>query len=190
MKRFFLFSLLLVVVSTSVHAGKVYKWTDENGQVQYSNFPPAKVEAEKVRVPTQSESSTERSSSYKATVKFKTKRQSKKSARKAEERKKKREQAKKKRAAKNYDRKYGAEARLKKLEQEKRQKQAHADRVHRERIRRIENEKKSREFDKKMDKYKQKVMGLEGDCKAAHGTDCTNPEYLKKWVRKKYESKK
>ena len=44
-----LFTLFLL---TSAHAGQVYKWTDENGQTHFSQFPPAKAPAENIEVNT------------------------------------------------------------------------------------------------------------------------------------------
>lgn len=194
MKRALLLAVLFFGVIASSHAGKIYKWTDEKGQIHYSTFPPAQAETEKVRVPgsnqpSKQDAKKQRSSSSQK-LKFRNLRSGETAYGKAAKRKEKYEERKKKQAAKHYDRKYGPEAKLKRLEREKRQKEARAERVHRERIRRVEQEKKAKAFEKKMDKFKKKVMGLEGECKAAHGTDCTNPAYLNKWARKKYEKKK
>ena len=188
MKQFFLLFLLFLLfvgVSTSAHAGKVYKWTDEKGQIHYSTFPPAEAETEKVRVPSSNTDSKEQHKS--GSSKYRSYKKKDKRYRKSLEQRKERE---KKRAAQAYERKYGAETRLKNLERDKRQNKARAERAHWERIQRIEQKKKAEKFKNQMDRYSKKVQGLEGDCKAAHGTDCTNPEYLKKWVKKKYEKKK
>jgi len=188
MKQTLLLGVLFIGVIAASHAGKIYKWIDENGQTHYSTFPPAQAETEKVRVPASTQSSRENSGSTRDN--YKKSYSDKRSSRKHEERKRIKEEHKKKQAIKNYDRKYGPEAKLKRLEREKQQKEARADKIYQQRIHRIEQEKKAKEFDQKWEKYKQKALGMEAECKAAHGTDCTNPEYLNKWVKKKYEKKK
>lgn len=186
MKGLCLLALLLLAASTSAHAGKIYKWTDDNGQVHYSTFPPAKAETEKLRVPSISESPNEPSS----TGKYKKSYKRDKYSRNAQERNKLREERKKKQAAEAYERKYGAEARLERLEQEKHQKKMRSERIRQERIRKLEQAEKDKEFEKKWKKFEGKITGLEDECKASHGTDCGNPEYLNKWVKKKYAPKK
>jgi len=53
--------LLLLLLSSSVFATQVYKWVDENGQTQFSQFPPTNVEtnANKVDVKAQPASNPE-----------------------------------------------------------------------------------------------------------------------------------
>ena len=53
--------LLLLLLSSSVFAIQVYKWVDENGQTQFSQFPPTNVEtnANKVDVKAQPASNPE-----------------------------------------------------------------------------------------------------------------------------------
>jgi len=43
---------LVLVVSTSLNAGTIHKWTDENGNVHYGDTPPVKTKSENVRVQT------------------------------------------------------------------------------------------------------------------------------------------
>lgn len=44
--------LFTLVILTSAHAGQVYKWTDENGQTHFSQFPPEKTESENIAIDT------------------------------------------------------------------------------------------------------------------------------------------
>ena len=41
---------LILAVSTSLNAGSIQKWTDENGNVHYGDAPPVKTRSEDVRV--------------------------------------------------------------------------------------------------------------------------------------------
>ena len=41
---------LMLVVSTSLHAGSILKWVDENGNVHYGDAPPVKTKTESVNV--------------------------------------------------------------------------------------------------------------------------------------------
>jgi len=41
---------LILVVSTSLNAGTIQKWVDENGNVHYGDAPPVKAKTESVRV--------------------------------------------------------------------------------------------------------------------------------------------
>ncbi|MCG6891122.1 MAG: DUF4124 domain-containing protein [Gammaproteobacteria bacterium] len=41
---------LILVVSSSLSAGTIHKWVDENGSVHYSDAPPAKTKSENIRV--------------------------------------------------------------------------------------------------------------------------------------------
>jgi hypothetical protein len=41
---------LILMVSSSLYAGTIHKWVDENGSVHYSDSPPAKTKSENVRV--------------------------------------------------------------------------------------------------------------------------------------------
>ena len=41
---------LILVLSTSLNAGEIHKWFDENGNVHYGDSPPAKSRSENVRV--------------------------------------------------------------------------------------------------------------------------------------------
>jgi hypothetical protein len=41
---------LLLTVSTSLSAGAIHKWVDENGNVHYGDAPPAQTKTENVRV--------------------------------------------------------------------------------------------------------------------------------------------
>jgi hypothetical protein len=43
-------TFLLLVVSTTLHAGAIHKWVDENGNVHYGDAPPARTKSENVRV--------------------------------------------------------------------------------------------------------------------------------------------
>ncbi|WP_283787544.1 DUF4124 domain-containing protein [Bermanella sp. WJH001] len=43
-------SLFTLFLLASAHAGQVYKWTDENGQTHFSQFPPATAPAENIEV--------------------------------------------------------------------------------------------------------------------------------------------
>ena len=46
--RYFIF--LILMVSTSLSAGTIQKWVDENGNVHYGDAPPVSAKTEKVRV--------------------------------------------------------------------------------------------------------------------------------------------
>ena len=46
--RYLLF--LILMVSTSLTAGTIHKWVDENGNVHYSDAPPVSARTENVRV--------------------------------------------------------------------------------------------------------------------------------------------
>jgi hypothetical protein len=51
MNRFVLISVLAaLMLGAQAHAQKVYKWTDENGQVHFGTAPPAKQNAQAVRL--------------------------------------------------------------------------------------------------------------------------------------------
>ena len=41
---------LVLVVATSLNAGTIHKWVDENGTVHYGDSPPAQTKSESVRV--------------------------------------------------------------------------------------------------------------------------------------------
>ncbi len=41
---------LMLVVSTSLHAGSIHKWVDENGNVHYGDTPPIKIKTENISV--------------------------------------------------------------------------------------------------------------------------------------------
>ncbi len=41
---------LILVVSTSLHAGTIHKWVDENGNVHYGDAPPASTKSESISV--------------------------------------------------------------------------------------------------------------------------------------------
>jgi len=41
---------LILVVSTSLHAGAIHKWVDENGNVHYGDAPPVTTKTESVSV--------------------------------------------------------------------------------------------------------------------------------------------
>lgn len=41
---------LVLVVSTTLNAGTIHKWVDENGNVHYGDAPPVKTKTENVRV--------------------------------------------------------------------------------------------------------------------------------------------
>lgn len=41
---------LILAVSTSLNAGSIHKWVDENGNVHYGDAPPVKTKSENVRV--------------------------------------------------------------------------------------------------------------------------------------------
>jgi len=41
---------LILVVSTSLHAGAIHKWVDENGNVHYGDAPPVTTKSESVSV--------------------------------------------------------------------------------------------------------------------------------------------
>ncbi|MCP4331094.1 MAG: DUF4124 domain-containing protein [Gammaproteobacteria bacterium] len=41
---------LILVVSTSLHAGTIHKWVDENGNVHYGDTPPISTKSENVKV--------------------------------------------------------------------------------------------------------------------------------------------
>ena len=41
---------LVLVISTSLNAGTIHKWVDENGNVHYGDAPPVKTKSESVRV--------------------------------------------------------------------------------------------------------------------------------------------
>ncbi len=46
--RYFIYLILLT--STSIHAGSIQKWVDEEGNVYYGDSPPASVNTQEVRV--------------------------------------------------------------------------------------------------------------------------------------------
>lgn len=41
---------LILAISTSLNAGSIHKWVDENGNVHYGDAPPLKTKSENVRV--------------------------------------------------------------------------------------------------------------------------------------------
>jgi hypothetical protein len=41
---------LILLVSSSLYAGTIHKWVDENGSVHYSDSPPAKTKSENIHV--------------------------------------------------------------------------------------------------------------------------------------------
>lgn len=41
---------LILIFSSSLYAGTIHKWVDENGSVHYSDSPPAKTKSESIRV--------------------------------------------------------------------------------------------------------------------------------------------
>ncbi len=41
---------LILVVSTSLHAGSIHKWVDENGNVHYGDSPPVAAKTESISV--------------------------------------------------------------------------------------------------------------------------------------------
>jgi len=41
---------LILVVSTSLHAGTIQKWVDENGNVHYGDAPPVSTKTENISV--------------------------------------------------------------------------------------------------------------------------------------------
>ena len=41
---------LILVVSTSLHAGAIHKWVDENGNVNYGDAPPVSTKTEDIKV--------------------------------------------------------------------------------------------------------------------------------------------
>jgi len=43
-------TFLVLVVSTSLNAGAIHKWVDENGSVHYGDAPPVKTKSESVHV--------------------------------------------------------------------------------------------------------------------------------------------
>jgi hypothetical protein len=43
-------TFLVLVVSTSLNAGAIHKWVDENGNVHYGDAPPVKTKTESVHV--------------------------------------------------------------------------------------------------------------------------------------------
>lgn len=47
-------SILISIASAPVQAGKIYRWTDENGQMHFSENPPRGIETETVKVKVQS----------------------------------------------------------------------------------------------------------------------------------------
>jgi hypothetical protein len=53
---------LVLVVSTSLNAGTIHKWVDENGNVHYGDAPPVKTKTENVRVQSASSVATSTSS--------------------------------------------------------------------------------------------------------------------------------
>lgn len=62
--KFSLIALLLtgLMAATLGHTAQVYKWVDENGQTQFSQFPPSeKGKAEKIKVNSAQSSSTSQS---------------------------------------------------------------------------------------------------------------------------------
>lgn len=43
-------STLLICISAPLHANKVYKWTDENGRIHYSDIKPSHTKSQKIRI--------------------------------------------------------------------------------------------------------------------------------------------
>ncbi len=41
-KAFYIYSVMYFIFTGSVHAGSIYKWTDDDGNVHYGERPPAK----------------------------------------------------------------------------------------------------------------------------------------------------
>jgi glutaredoxin len=44
------FTILLLILSTTVLAGKIYQWKDDNGQIHFGDLPPAGTEKKSVDV--------------------------------------------------------------------------------------------------------------------------------------------
>lgn len=63
MKYFSYFALIPIIFSlSSISMAKVYKWTDENGQLHYSDKPPKDITSEEVQnLPTKKHSPSEQS---------------------------------------------------------------------------------------------------------------------------------
>jgi len=183
MKKFFLLNLCLIGIVTSAHADKVYKWSDEKGHVHYSTFPPAKADAEEVHVPSSVSPPAKlkkgpRSSSSRHRNLWKSDTYSSQAAERDE-----------KRAAEAYNRKYGAEARLKRRKAEERKKKAREDQINRQRERQNVQQQREQRHKEKRAQLEAKRAGLVAQCEDAHETDCENPAFLKKWLKKKYGRK-
>ena len=160
--------LLFTGLSTSLQAGKIYKWTDENGQVHYSTFPPVRAPAEQFGSATTKDS---KSSSSKQRRYDKNKKHDNR-IRKSDYN------------SRTYERKYGAEAKLRRLEEEKRQQEARKEQAHQQRIEKMERQKRAKEFEKKWDDFEKRVTGIVDKCEADHGTDCNDPKYLLKRMKR------
>ena len=60
-----IFSFLLILLSSSVSAGKIYKWTDENGQIHFGAVPPNQIEVESTNKKTKSSDKSNNYNRYK-----------------------------------------------------------------------------------------------------------------------------
>ena len=54
MKHALITALIAVLIPASLHAGEIYRWTDESGNTHYSENPPQGVDAEPMNVQTRS----------------------------------------------------------------------------------------------------------------------------------------
>ena len=176
MKKFLILNLCVFGFLSSVHAERVYKWCDAKGLTHYAIVVPADVDAEVIHFPL-STSPTARSkevySSHFHQQHFRSKRATYfiQVAGHDEER-----------AGREYNRKYGAVARLKRLEAEKRKKKAQAEQLKRQQT--WQQQQKA-----KREQMSAQRARLVAQCEAAHETDCENPVFLRKWFRKKYGTK-
>lgn len=41
---------LLLLIATSAHAGKIYKWTDKSGEVHYTQTPPPDMHSQEMKI--------------------------------------------------------------------------------------------------------------------------------------------
>ena len=68
-RKLLIITLTLFSISGSLYAGKVYKWTDENGVIHYSDIKPTNTSAKSLKIKT-GKSNNSRSSAQEQTKKL------------------------------------------------------------------------------------------------------------------------
>jgi len=90
------------------------------------------------------------------------------------------------RAAEAYNRKYGPQARLRRLEAEERRKKQRQEQINRQKAYKNAQEQRNKMQRKRLEAQ---TAARVAQCEAAHEADCDNPAFLRKWLNKKYGRK-